>query len=555
MKTILFCVAAVLASMTAGAQTGGFQQPPMPENVAWFEYNFNIGQVEGRSYNHAPTFFIYPDSKLDEAGAKALVEELDMKDVLTANHAAVFVINPAGEEYDGNADFEGFKKVFDRARSGNLKVIGIGDGATFVNTVLAPTDAAGHIAGILSIGGKPGRTPSQSWGVPAYIAGRNAAKAAKPYIAMNKAVRKGDRYVNEAEELLAVVVDEGTDASLAEIFDKAWESLLIRNFRFNNYKHTHYEGAKYGQYGAYELEPYTVHESLGIKREIVTLEQRFSLPWLWYEYWPEELIEGAPERSVPVMVLLHGNTNDPRTQAETSGFIQVAAKERFFVVEMEWQGSGSYGIMGYEGIEQVINILLAKYPQLDPSRVYAQGLSAGSITASALGIRKSHVFAAVGGNCGGIFSGPSAFSNFGSLWAEATQKRGAVEMPYCSVLGTADKVVPFYGPESWKGNNFLNAWNTYQQMNGMEVTTEPDFSIDPLFGFELADRETLTTSKGEGIRMETGYFYKEEKPLIKIVAVIDYGHWNFMPAAQIMWDYFKMFSRDPQTKELICHGQ
>ena len=555
MKKIFATVAAVIISAAAFAQ--GFQMPPMPENVVYFEYNFNMGQVEGRSYNHAPTFFIYPHAKLDEAGAKALVEEFDMRDVLKANHAAVFVVNPVGDTYDNVADFEAFKPVFDRARSGNLKVIGIGNGATFVNTALAPTDAAGHIAGILTIDGKPGKTPAQSWGVPAYVTGRNAAKVAKHYIAMNKAVKKGDRYVNEEEELLAVVVDPTADATVAETFNKAWEQLFVKNLRFNNYRHTHYEGAKYGQYGAYELEPYTVHEALGIKREIVKLDQYNGLPWLWYEYWPEELMEGAPEASVPVMVLLHGNTNDPRTQAETSGFIQVAGMERFFVVEMEWQGSKDFGAMGYDGVEQVIGMLLAKYPQLDPSRVYAQGLSAGSITATALGIRKSYVFAAVGGNCGGIFSGArrGLFSNYESLWADATQKRGAVEMPYCSILGTADMVVPFYTPENYKGNSFLNAWNTYQQMNGMDVISELDFAVDPLFGLELADRQTIVTNKGEGIKMEAGYFYKEDKPLIKVVAVVDYGHWNFMPAAQVMWDYFKMFSRDPQTKKLIYHGK
>ena len=52
----------------------------------------------------------------------------------------------------------------------------------------------------------------------------------------------------------------------------------------------------------------------------------------------------------------------------------------------------------------------------------------GSITATALGIRKSYVFAAVGGNCGGVFSGPrrGLFLSYDSLWAEATQKRGDV---------------------------------------------------------------------------------------------------------------------------------
>ena len=59
------------------------------------------------------------------------------------------------------------------------------------------------------------------------------------------------------------------------------------------------------------------------------------------------------------MVLLHGNANDPRTQAETSGFLQVAGKERFFVVEMEWQGSQSFEPMGHDGVETVLYQLLA----------------------------------------------------------------------------------------------------------------------------------------------------------------------------------------------------
>jgi hypothetical protein len=89
----------------------------------------------------------------------------------------------------------------------------------------------------------------------------------------------------------------------------------------------------------------------------------------------------------------------------------------------------------------------------------------------------------------------------------------------------------------------------------MEVTYELDFTADPLLGLNLADRETITTNKGNGIKVETGFFYKDEKPLVKIVAVVDYGHWNFIPGAQMMWDYFKMFSRDPKTRKLVYHGK
>ena len=546
---------ALVVSLASVAQPQQ-QSNPLPKNVAYNTRSMSGAQDVGRSFNNSPTFFIYPDSRLDEAAAKALIAELGVDKVAEQTHASTFVINPVSEKYDNKADFEAFVEIYNRARSGNLKVIGIGNGATFVNSALAATDAAGHIAGILTIGGKSFKAPATSYGVPAYVAGKTAKSVAKPYIAINKATKDGNRYTNADEPLLCVVVNENTATQLGEIFSDAWAEVLGKNFRYNNYKHTHYEGMKYGEYGPGELEPYTDWEALGIKRNVVITEQRQGLPWLWYEYWPEELIEGAPAKSVPVMVLLHGNTNDPRTQAETSGFIQVAGKERFFVVEMEWQGSRNYGAMGHDGVEQVLYQLLAKYPQLDPSRIYAEGLSAGSMTATALGIKKSHLFAAVGGHSGGIFKGARGlFSNFDAMWDEATQKRGAVEMPYCSVIGTADTTVPYFTPDNYKDNSYLNAWNTYQQMNGMPVVMDLNFDVDPIFGFELKDRHAIQTNKGEGIRMEIGQQYKGEKPLICIVAVMDYGHWNFMPTAQVMWDFFKQFSRDPKTKQLIYNGK
>ena len=544
MKKLILSIVLFWVSIALAAQPG---RPQMLGNVilsksASFQIHYGgPTRAEGRSYNFTPMFLIYPDAKLDKEGAEKLLAELDIQTILDDNYGTAFVVNPIGTKYDGAADFDAFVDLFNMFRGpGNLKVIGIGSGATFVNQVIAPK-AGNQIADILTIGGKAGKSASP---VPAYIAGKGAAKAAKPY---QKAVANTD------EPLLKVIVNTDAKGSLKDNFADAWNKLLGRNYRYNNYNHTHYEGSKFGEYGSYELEPYLLEcESLGIKRIIVEHPVGKDATQLWYEYWPEELLEGAPEHSVPVMVLLHGNTNDPRTQAETSGFIQVAAEDRFFVVEMEWQGSPNYAPMGHDGVESVLYLLFAKYPQLDPSRVYAEGLSAGSITATALGIKKSHVFAAVGGHSGGIFGGPfKGYSTFDVLWDEATQKRGAVEMPYCSVFGTKDNVVPYIKPDNWKGNNYLNAWNAYEQMNGMEVVKDMDFDVDPIFGQRLRDRETIVTNKGDGIVVETGQLYKGSVPLIKMVAVMDYGHWNFQPTARIMWNFFKQFRRDPETKKLI----
>ena len=562
MKRFAFFLLLSCLLLSAGISPFGLNaQPgagnPAPGNIILTQRaNLNLvyggpTRAEGRSYNFTPIFFIYPDGKLDKAGAEALLASLDIQPLLNDNYGTAVVVNPTGDTYDAAADFDVFVEMFNQFRGpGNLKLVGFGQGATFVNQALAPK-AAGQVAGILTVGGKPGKSVDAA-GVPAYVAGKGAAKVAKPY---QKAIA-----AHADEPLLRVVVNPA-DASLKDIFADAWKEVLGRNYRYNNYRHTHYEGTRFGEYGAFELEPYLDCEALGIQRNIVELPAGFrqNTPdgpkYLWYEYWPKELLEGAPEHSVPVVVLLHGNTNDPRTQAETSGFLQVAGEERFFVVEMEWQGTPNYQALGHDGIESVLYILLEKYPQLDPARIYAHGLSAGSMTATALGIKKSHVFAAVGGNSGALFTGRliGPFPTFETIWNEATQKRGAVETAYCSVFGTMDNVVPYMKPDNWKGNSYLNAWNAYEQMNGMAVVDQMDFSLDPVFGQVLRDRETIRTNKGEGIDMETGQLYKGDIPLIRLVAVVDYGHWNFMPAARVAWDFFKHYSRDPETKKLIYH--
>jgi Poly(3-hydroxybutyrate) depolymerase len=485
MKRILWMAFALAVCLGASAQPGGqenIQNIVLTARPASPIVYGGETRAEGRSYNFTPTFFIYPDTKLDQAGAARLLEELAVQPLLDSTYGTAVVINPTGDKYVADTDFDVFVKVFDMNRGpGNLKVIGLGQGATFVNQVIAPR-AGGHIAGIMTVGGKAGKRVDAA-GVPAYLAGKGAAKVAKPYQAANAA---------HADEPLLRVVVNPSEASLETLFADAWKQVLGRNYRFNNYRHTHYDGSRFGMYGSYELEPYLDLDldPMGIRRIVTEFPVGTARPlakdapkWLWYEYWPEELLEGAPAHSVPVMVLLHGNTNDPRTQAETSGFIQLAAEERFFVVEMEWQGSPNYGTMGHDGVESTLYMLFAKYPQLDPSRVYAEGLSAGSITATALGIKKSHVFAAVGGESGALFGGMprNGYATAEALMNEASQKRGAVETAYCSVFGTMDTVVPYMTPDNWKGNSYLNAWNAYELMNGMEVVSEMDFGRYPIF--------------------------------------------------------------------------
>ena len=529
---------------------------PKVEQEAYM-YRDTCTQVDGRFAGFSPFFLIYPDKRCDVTQAESLIKEMGMDSILHKFSASVCVMNPLGNTYDMEKDLSAFQTFFKGMRVvNNLKVIGIGQGATFVNKAIARNAEA--VAGIVTIGGNPGKYELDDCPVPTFVAGARSKQVTNSYVKLNKAVKtavKGNLtfYVNTDEELLQVVSSSDTSASLKETFLEAWVQVLSKNYRFNNYKHTWYMGGTPEKYGTYELEPYIMPEEWGITRLVMETNLLGTGTFLWYEFHPEATLK-APRGTVPLLLLLHGNENDPRTQAETSGFIELCAKENFVVVELEWQGSKDYARMGMDGIEQVVYYLLKTYPQLDASRVYTEGLSAGSATSTGLGIRKSYLFAAVGGFSAGILPGSYRFDcDRQSLLGEAIQKSGAVEMPYFSATGTSDTVVPFINKDNWQKNAFFAAWQIYQIMNGMSVTERPDFSKDTIFGITLENRETIWTNKG--ISMETGVLSKNGVPLIQMVAVNDYGHWNFKPAAKMMWDYFMQFSRDPQTKELIYHGR
>lgn len=544
-------------------------QPPMgprgPENefsaidgTSAMNYNLPFSHDVHSRAGHGPNFYLFPDQKLDSQEAKALSKELGLIGWAKDYAGAVVVVNPVGEKWQAS-DVEAFHELLNkRGPATNIKVIGLGKGATFVNQHLAASEMTGAIAGIVSINGAAGKKVALP--VPAYIGGKGASAAAKSYIATSKQAT--------ADPLLQVVVNTNTKASDAELLADSWDKVLSANYRYNNLHRTFYmtrgidnpEGIK-----NFELVSFPMFDKLGIKRNVVEYpivdmnragsNAENAPKYLWYEYLPAQAQNAAPN-STPLVVILHGHGNDPRTQSETAGFVELAAEEGFMVVEMEWQGSNGYIAMGLDGIEGVINMLLKKYPQIDASRIYCEGLSAGAMTSNMLGVRKSHLFAAAAGHSGGIFSGDgTGYYGYGSdpILAEATQKRGFVEVGYCSVFGTDDDVIRFYNKDNWQGNPYLNAWRIYETINGMEVTGDLDFSVDATFGFALKDREQIHTGKGEDITIEFGQLYKGDRPMIRIMAINDYGHWNFKPAARLIWDFWRHFSRNTETKKLEYH--
>ena len=146
-----------------------------------------------------------------------------MDSILHKFSASVCVMNPLNNTYDMEKDLEAFRTFFKRMRiANNLKVIGIGQGATFVNKAIAPNAEA--VAGIVTIGGKSGKYKSDSCPVPVFMAGSGSKQVANAYVKLNKAVKTAEKegltfYTNSDEDLLQVVVSSNVDAFLC-LFDK-----------------------------------------------------------------------------------------------------------------------------------------------------------------------------------------------------------------------------------------------------------------------------------------------------------------------------------------------
>ena len=291
--------------------------------------------VEGRFPGFSPFFVIYPDKPCDASEAAALTDELGIASYAHTYSGTVCVMNPLGKEYDAVKDLEAYKNFLNKMRVfTNLKIIGIGKGATFVNRTIA--GHAGAVAGIVSLNGRPAKTAEGAAPVPAFIAGTHSRQVAAAYILQNQAepVRKEDGlacYANRQEPLQQVVVSANKYISLKEAFAEAWKTLLCKNYRFNNYEHTWYTGAQFDQYGTYELEPYIMPEDWGITRRVMKKDLIGTGDFLWYEFHPEATLK-AEKASVPLLLLLHGNNNDPRTQAETTA---AAVKENTTAAEKE----------------------------------------------------------------------------------------------------------------------------------------------------------------------------------------------------------------------------
>ena len=259
---------------------------------------------------------------------------------------------------------------------GFLYVIGIGEGATFLNNYVASTfDYVSRIAGMLLVGGDMERIREVADIVPVYLvnAPEDVIAKYKEINGVDSILREGDKTTaySQAYPVRKVVTRDVENPDLKEIVNDAYYNLFIKAVRGQEITTGLYTAStSYQGYGS-DSAPYSLSPRNALINgvtedgiyEFTRVDDRFSdiqtedgeYLQTWYEYLPEEIVDGtAKEGSIPLILALHGGGDDPRQFVDGQGFLELAGKERIAIVAPEKGALHTNATNGEDLLSQVL---------------------------------------------------------------------------------------------------------------------------------------------------------------------------------------------------------
>ena len=520
--------------------------------------------IDSINSNAAPVFVVYPDGNLTDDEALQFIKDSGIQTIVDRSASKVYIAKPSNNVEFTEADVQRFEEIVKNIGvSANFKLIGVGNGATFINQYL--TGYMNFVSGLALINPEAGKEVNVS--VPTYLVTDNQA-VIDTYTKANKATLVSDNmYQNPNSRYEIVVVNSDTSISAVDATKEAWDRVLNKFGRIGNYSEVYKETATWysrpllsGNTTSDQARKYQYFDSIdsitNMQREVVTYDlDGNGIKSLWYEYIPNE-VANAEAGTVPVVMLLHGNTNDPRTQYDTSGWAHVASEEGVILICPEWQGHTfqgyTYDPMTTDDNEtpdsdmiKMLEMIEEKYPQIDKSRVYLSGLSRGSINTTNAGLSDVKYFAAGAGH-----SGPFGASEVNKQQAELNKDQ--YDMPIIFFTGDGDE----YCKDAFDANGDnagLQVAQVYQLLNDMEVTRIEDINPDDsyLYGVPWTTRYTIEPTEENIAKMNVGVIENDKGIEISMARIYGWGHWNYSPDAQMMWDFMSRYARDLETGESI----
>jgi polyhydroxybutyrate depolymerase len=162
-------------------------------------------------------------------------------------------------------------------------------------------------------------------------------------------------------------------------------------------------------------------------------------------------------RPTPLVISMHGAGGWPRQQGEISGWDQLADEHGFIVAypsAIGSRGTRAWRLTRPSGLANDVRFIsdlidrLEKTYNIDPTRIYANGLSAGGGMSFALSCTLWERIAAIG-----TVAAARVLS-----WGECADRR---PVPVIAFHGTADSLIPYGGGTTWIGDSTfpdVEAW-------------------------------------------------------------------------------------------------
>ncbi len=445
---------------------------------------------------------------------------------------------------------------------GYLYVIGIDGGATFLNNYVASNlDYVSRIAGMLLVNGGMDRIREVADFVPVYLVNADDSIVAK-YEAANGAdalIVEGDKKTsyNQAYPVRKVVTVNAEEVDLPALVKDAYYNLFIKAMRGQEITQGLYSASTpYQGYGA-DSAPYSLSPRNALINgvtadgiyEFTHEEDRFSniqteegeYLQTWYEYLPEEIVNGtAKEGSIPMILAMHGGGDDPRQFVDGQGFLELAGKERLVIVAPAKEKLHTTDTNGSDfmsaALPELVKYMLETYPAIDASRVYVTGFSMGSLATYRAAYGAPELFAA-------------AFPQSGIRGAEPTEedrkKFENVDLPM--VMSTSEYNMV---KNDNLGEAFYSLLSQLMELNGMDALPEADFETYPISGF---DADIYTREKiNDDYTVHSWYKVNEDGvPMVGATYTECIVHCLYPQHANIIWNFFKHYSRDLTTGEIV----
>ena len=448
-------------------------------------------------------------------------------------------------------------------------LIGIDAGATFINNYIASEfDFITRIAGLLLIGGENEKVRQVAGTVPVWLVNplESTVEKYKKANGTDSFGRNGDDllYYNSDHPIQQVIVTYADEVDMKAAVSKAYYDMFIYNFRIPVVKAgLHVALSEFYSY-RWNQAPYSLGKRNpiingrtpdGINVIEVQSEQfksdEHAFYTTWYEFLPDEVLDGtAAEHSIPLILAHHGGGDDPVQAVDELGLITLCGEQRLAMVAERHTADPGYASV-YEAqsvcAPELVRYMLDKYPALDPSRVYVTGYSMGGSSTNRSCYGDSSVFAAAVNMSGTPYTyEDDPYAN--------DEQFADIDIPMMLTTCTYDTATHFDSVNGYIAADFqLNIMNylKWNEMDkGLNDYADFDFVTYEFSGFK-GDiyRETMVNDE---YPMYQWFFTNDAgAPMVGLTVLEFLPHGLYQEYANIAWNYFKQFSRDPETKEII----